>query len=72
MYTAQSVPDGKVIRQRISYYIDEDHPPGSPREYQNYLVSARAYLGAMVVDGYRFLKSRGLLEEYLNWRYGGN
>ena len=70
MYTAQRVPDGESIRQKINYYIDEDHPPGTARENETYLVAARTYLGNLVVNGYQFLRKKGLLEEYLLWRSG--
>ena len=69
---ARSVSDSEAIRQKINYYIDEDHPPGTPREYQSYLAAARLYLGDLTVSGYRFLKKRGLLEEYLMWRSGNS
>ncbi|MBR6477592.1 MAG: hypothetical protein IKS85_04005 [Lachnospiraceae bacterium] len=70
MYTAQSVSDGKAIRQKINYFIDEDHPPGTLHEYQTYLVAARSYLGNLVINGYQFLRKKGLLEEYLLWLSG--
>ncbi len=70
MNAARSVPNGEAIRQKINYYIDENHPPGTPREYQSYLAAARFYLGELAVSGYCFLKKKGLLEEYLLWRSG--
>ena len=60
----------KATRELLNYYIDDENIPEGGREKEAYLGRSRGYLTDLVISGYRYLKAKGLEEQYWEWKTG--